>query len=107
MPNESLPPIVERLSRQFPEIWTAYQSLGRATSEAGPLDERTIHLVRLALAAGAKSEGAVHSHVRRGLASGLTEEQLRHVALLAITTLGWPAAIAALTWIEDELSTRE
>lgn len=103
MSNESLPPIVEKLSREFPSVWSAYQALGRATSEAGPLDERTIHLVRLALAAGAKSEGAVHSHVRRGLAAGLTIEQVRHVALLSITTLGWPSAVAALSWIEDEL----
>jgi alkylhydroperoxidase/carboxymuconolactone decarboxylase family protein YurZ len=104
MSDDLLPPIVEKLSRELPSVWTAYQSLGQATSEAGPLDERTIHLVRLALAAGNKSEGAVHSHVRRGLACGLTAEEVRHVALLAITTLGWPSAIATLSWIEDELS---
>ena len=32
---------------------------------AGPLDQKTVRLVKLALAIGAKSEGAVHSHVRR------------------------------------------
>jgi len=103
MPDESLPPIVEKLSREFPAIWDAYGSLGRAASEAGPLDERTKRLVKLALAAGARLEGAVHSHVRRGLASGLAAEELRHVALLGITTVGWPSAIAALSWIEDEI----
>jgi alkylhydroperoxidase/carboxymuconolactone decarboxylase family protein YurZ len=105
MASESLSPIVDRISKEFPSVWSAYQSLGRATSEAGPLDERTMHLVKLALAAGAKSEGAVHSHVRRGLALGLTAEEVRHVALLAITTLGWPSAIATLSWIEDVLNT--
>jgi alkylhydroperoxidase/carboxymuconolactone decarboxylase family protein YurZ len=71
--------------------------------EAGPLDDRTRRLVKLALAAGAGSEGAVHSHVRRGIDEGLSSDELRHVAILAIPTLGFSAAIAALTWIEDLL----
>jgi alkylhydroperoxidase/carboxymuconolactone decarboxylase family protein YurZ len=57
--------------------------------------------VKLAIAVGAGREGAVHSHVHRGLDAGLTPAELRHVALLAITTIGWPAAVAALSWIED------
>ena len=61
-----------------------------AARKAGPLDARTRHLVKIALASGAGSEGAVHSHVRRGLAEGLTKEEIRHVVLLAITTLGLP-----------------
>ena len=47
------------------------------------------------------SEGAVHSHTRRGLADGLSPEELKHVALLAIPTLGLPQAVKGLTWIED------
>jgi hypothetical protein len=27
--------------------------------------------------------------------------ELEHVALLAVTTLGWPQAIKGLTWIRD------
>lgn len=58
-------------------------------------------LVHLALALGAGSEGAVHSHARRGLAEGLTADELEHVAWLAVTTLGWPQCIKGLTWIRD------
>jgi alkylhydroperoxidase/carboxymuconolactone decarboxylase family protein YurZ len=58
-------------------------------------------LIKLALAAGAKLEGAVHAHTRRGLEEGVSPEELRHVAMLAITTLGWSSAMAVLTWIED------
>jgi 4-carboxymuconolactone decarboxylase len=50
---------------------------------------------------GAGLEGGVHSHVRRGLAEGLTTDELRHVAMLAATTLGWPAAVRAYSWIDD------
>lgn len=101
--DESLPPIVEALARAYPELWGAYNRLGQAAAAAGPLDARAERLVKLAIAIGAGREGAVHSHVRRGLDAGLTREEIRHVALLAITTVGWPAAVAALSWVEDAL----
>jgi len=89
------------LARQFPEIWTHYAALGEATSTAGPLDARSRRLVKIALAVGAGLEGATHSHVRRARAEGLTADEIRHIALLAVPTLGLPSAVRALTWIDD------
>ena len=59
--------------------------------------------MKLAFAAGAGLEGAVHSHTRRALAEGITADELRHVPLLAMPTLGFPKAVALMTWIEDLL----
>jgi alkylhydroperoxidase/carboxymuconolactone decarboxylase family protein YurZ len=99
--TKGLPPHLDKLIQERPQLWEAYQALGKACAEAGPLDDRTRRLVKLALAIGARSEGAVHSHTRRGLAEGLSADELRHVAMLAVPTLGFPAAVAALTWIGD------
>ena len=98
---EELPSGASEVARAFPDVWAAYAALGKACAEAGPLDRRTARLVKLALAVGAQSEGAVHSHVRRALADGLPPAELRHVAVLAIPTLGLPQATKGLTWIED------
>ena len=76
---------------------------GKAASEAGPLDAHTRRLLKLALAIGAGSEGAVHSHTRQGLAEGLSAEEITQVAVLAITTLGFPSAMAGLSWMRDIL----
>lgn len=98
----TLPPTgAGALEEEFPRVWEAYQGLGKATAEAGLLDPRTRRLIKLALSVGANSEGAVHSHVRQALEEGLTKEELQQVALLAITTLGFPAAMAAMSWIND------
>jgi alkylhydroperoxidase/carboxymuconolactone decarboxylase family protein YurZ len=72
MNPKTLPPIVESLSREHPAVWEAYNRLGQAAAAAGPLDARTERLVKLAIAVGAGREGAVHSHVHRGLDAGLT-----------------------------------
>jgi alkylhydroperoxidase/carboxymuconolactone decarboxylase family protein YurZ len=98
---QDLPSGAGNIARNYPAVWEAYSALGKATAEAGPLDERTCRLVKLALALGVGSEGAVHSHTRRALEQGITKKEVKHVALLAIATLGLSQAVAGMTWIED------
>ncbi len=100
-------PLPERpaeFRQQYPRVWEAFEKLGAACHEAGPLEEQTRRLVKLALAIGHRHEGAVHSAVRNAAAAGVSADQMRHVALLAVTTIGWPAAFAALTWIDEALA---
>ncbi|HEY3215668.1 MAG TPA: carboxymuconolactone decarboxylase family protein [Candidatus Eisenbacteria bacterium] len=98
-----LPSFYSAFREAHPRVATAYQELGEAVRAAGPLTERAAELVKLALAAGAHLEGAVHSHARRALEAGVAPEELRQVPLLAITTLGFPAAMAVRAMIEDVL----
>ena len=98
---KELPAAAGTLADEHPDLWEAYAGLGRQAAAAGPLDDRSRRLVKLALAIGAGSEGAVHSHTRRGLAEGIPAAELEQVALLAIPTLGFPSAVAAWTWIRD------
>jgi alkylhydroperoxidase/carboxymuconolactone decarboxylase family protein YurZ len=99
--TRTLPGAANELAREHPEIWAAYAALGKATAEAGPLTGREKRLVKLALAIGAGSEGAVHSHTRRARSEGIEADALMQVALLAIGPLGLPRAVAARTWIAD------
>jgi len=99
--NTELPKGARELASRYPEVWEAYSALGKGCAEAGDLDATTRRLVKLALAVGRGSEGAVHSHARRGLEEGISGEQLMQIAVLAIPTVGLPGAVAALTWILD------
>ncbi len=73
-------------------MWGAFNDLGERCHEAGPLDEKSRRLVKLALSIGAGLEGATHSAVRNARKAGVTPEEIDHVAVLAISTLGLPAA---------------
>lgn len=105
--DHELPAGAGDVAEDYPEVWKAYAALGRACAEAGALDSRERRLVKLALAVAVGSEGATHSHTRRALEEGIAADDLRHVAMLAITTLGFPRAVAALSWIEDILEDEE
>ncbi len=91
----------------YPEVGEAYQRLGSATMQAGPLDRKAAQLVKLGIAIGMKQAGAVHAHARKALDAGCTPDELRHAALLATTTLGFPSMMTALSWIEDVLEPNE
>jgi alkylhydroperoxidase/carboxymuconolactone decarboxylase family protein YurZ len=104
--HQELPAAAGNVARAYPELYRAYAALGEACAKAGPVEGEALRLVKLALAIGAGSEGGVHSHCRRALEEGVSGEALKQVALLAIPTLGFPRAVAALTWIEDVTEAR-
>ena len=98
---DDLPRPPSDLARDNPEIWEHYTDLGRACAEAGPVSGEEKRLVKLAMAIAAGSEGAVHSHARRGLEEGVAADAMEHVAILAIPTIGFPDAMAGLSWVRD------
>jgi len=99
-----LPQSYESFKETYPEIWQAYDRLGGLVHDAGPLTKKNRELVKLGISIGSRLEGAVHSHTRRALEQGATREEIYHVVLLALTTVGFPTTVATLTWVKDVLS---
>jgi alkylhydroperoxidase/carboxymuconolactone decarboxylase family protein YurZ len=100
--QKRLPKPVEDFRKSYPDVWTAFNELGDRCHSAGPLDEKTRRLVKIALSIGAGLEGATHSAIRNAKKAGITSDEINHVAVLAVSTLGLPAAIRAFTWISDK-----
>jgi alkylhydroperoxidase/carboxymuconolactone decarboxylase family protein YurZ len=91
----------EGIQKTHPQVWKRFTELAEACHEAGPLDEKSRRLVKLALALASGSEGATHSAVRHAKEAGIGMKEMEHVVMLAITTLGFPAAGRAFAWIHD------
>ena len=98
-----LPRTYEDFIKKFPKVLECYQQLGKSCREEGPLDEKCQDLVKLGIAIGANSRGAVMSSVRKALASGAVADEIAHVVLLSLTTTGFPNMIAALGWVDEVL----
>lgn len=99
-----LPGVFQRFEDAFPDVHAAHEKLAEACYGAGPLDGREARLVKLGIAIAAQAEGAVRSHARRALAEGVAAAEIRHVGLLALTTIGFSHTIAGLGWIEEVLA---
>ena len=102
-----LPTPYTTFAKKYQMVWKAYDELGAAAHGVGPLSPEIRELVKIGMAVGARLEGAVHAHTRRALEAGVRPEEIRHAALLGVTTLGFPVTMMGLTWIEDILKKRE
>ena len=102
--TDYLPEVYQHFGRRYPAVKEAFDALGAAEHDAGPLGERERRLIKLGIAAGVESEGDVRSHVRKLLAVGVTEEEIPHTIVLALTTIGVPATNPSLSWAEEVIS---
>ncbi len=98
-----LPKKYQDFASSYPEIFETYKELGTKIRTSGPLDEKTQNLVKLGIAVGANSRGAVMSHTRKAIATGATDEEIHHAILLAMSTTGFPNMIAAFHWAGEVL----
>jgi alkylhydroperoxidase/carboxymuconolactone decarboxylase family protein YurZ len=92
-----------KLQNDHPAFFQAWDAVGAAVRAAGPIDNKMAHLVQLAASAAIRSEGAVHSHVRRALDAGASAAEIHQALMLTAPTIGFPNVIAALSWAEDVL----
>jgi 4-carboxymuconolactone decarboxylase len=99
-----LPKPFKKFESQYPEIAKLYEELGVKCQAAGPLDAKTRYLINLGIAVGAVSPGAVKSHARKAFEHGASTGEIYHALLLALTTVGFPAMIAAMGWVEEVIS---
>ena len=101
MARKKEPSAYLQLKKKHPEYFGAVEALGSVAQQAGPLDETVTQLVQLGAAAAIRSEGAVHSHVRRALAAGVSAEEIHHALMSVTSTIGFPNVMAALSWADD------
>jgi alkylhydroperoxidase/carboxymuconolactone decarboxylase family protein YurZ len=100
---ERLPKRYRRFFEEFPEVGQAYEAFGDAVGKAGPLDDKTRCLVKLAISIGARMEGAAKSHTHKAIQAGISPEEVRQVAVMAAPTIGFPNMMAGLSWVDDVL----
>lgn len=88
---------------QFPDIARAWEMVHEAGKKCS-FDAKTARLIKLAISVGAMREGAVRASARKAIAAGISHDELNDVVTLAASTMGFPASVAAFSWIRDAIS---
>jgi AhpD family alkylhydroperoxidase len=107
MAEETYPGWYTFVRQKHPNFIKHVEQLGEVVRQEGPLVGKTAHLIQLAAAAAIRSEGSVHSHVRRALKAGANPEEIFHALILLTSTIGFPTVTAALSWAYDEVRKHE
>ena len=102
--SKDMPKHFQGIKTRFEEYGKAIDQLEKAVHVSGPINEKTSHLIQLAASAAIRSEGGVHSHVRRALEQGASREEIYHALILLTGTIGFPNVAAAISWADALLA---
>jgi alkylhydroperoxidase/carboxymuconolactone decarboxylase family protein YurZ len=63
--------------------------------KGGPLDEKSRWLLKIAISGASNHKRALETHIRKAIAVGVDEAEIKHALLLLIPTAGFPAFMKA------------
>jgi 4-carboxymuconolactone decarboxylase len=96
------PKFYTQFLQKYPHVGEKYQELGEAVHKQGPLNEKERALIKLAVSGSHLYHSAFKAHIRKAVAAGVTREEIEHVALLMLPTVGFPTMMAMLGLIEEQ-----
>lgn len=100
--TSKIPGTYREFVRRFPSLGRAHEDIAKAAGEAGPLDAKTLALIKIGICVGAGLESALRSHVRRAMQHGATVAEIEQAILLGMNTVGFPRTVAAWSWATQQ-----
>lgn len=101
-PPQGVPGTFREFVAAYPALGAAHESVARTVEHAGPLDPKTLALVKIGICIGAGLESALRSHVRRAVRHGVTQTEIEQAILLGMNTVGFPRTVAAWAWAREQ-----
>ena len=98
-----MPKTLENFKAEFPEAWTAYEQLKNICDRQGPLDQKTVELVKIGISTALEHEGGLVAHISQARKAGATDKEIYHAILLAIGLAGFPAVLAGFRTVREHL----
>ncbi|HEX9592030.1 MAG TPA: carboxymuconolactone decarboxylase family protein [bacterium] len=92
---------------KFPETWAAYQQLRDHCDHSGPLDGKTVELIKVGISAALEHEGGLVAHVSQAQKAGASDDEIYQAILVATGLAGFPAALAAYGYAADFLKPKK
>lgn len=96
------PKFYKQFIKKYPVIGSKYEELGEAVHNQGPLNERERALIKLAISGSHLYQSAFKAHVRKAVAAGVTRDEIEHLVLLMLPTVGFPTMMAVMGIMEEQ-----
>ena len=94
--------IFTRFKEEFPEVYARHEALGKEVHEnAGPLDEKSRWLIKIAISAVCNHKRALATHIKKARDAGVADQEIKHALLLLIPTAGFPTFMKAYSVLSN------
>ena len=101
---EELPASLQTFIKKYGDIWKSYSKLGEACAKAGPLGEKQVELIKIAIYGTKGMFTPFKTHVRQALKSGATKEEIEHSLIQLLTAEGVSHVIMTMKWANEVIS---
>jgi 4-carboxymuconolactone decarboxylase len=91
----------------FPDVIDTYRAMKKTYGETGPLDEKTKHLIQVAVLVAIGSENGTRDHTGLALDAGASGDEVVQAVLLVLGPVGMSSANNGLVWVREVIETRE
>jgi AhpD family alkylhydroperoxidase len=98
-----MPQTLSRFKKQFPEVWEAYEQLRESCDRTGPLDRKSVELIKVGISAALGREGGLVAHVLRAKRAGASPSEIYQAILQAVGLTGFPASLASYRIVKEYL----
>jgi 4-carboxymuconolactone decarboxylase len=92
-----MPDTFNQFKAQFPQAWAAYEDLKNVCDKQGPLDRKTVELIKIGISATLGREGGLVAHISKAQKAGAHKNEIYHTILVTSSLAGFPAALAAFS----------
>ena len=101
-----LPSTLRRFIQRNPKIWESHEALGLACKKAGPLSDKQIEFIKMAITASQALETAFKTHVTKAIQAGASSDEMDHVVIQLLPIVGLGRTMMVAKWLEEAFQER-
>ena len=98
-----MPKTLSQFKKQFPDVWLTYEQLRNTCSETGPLDQKTVELIKVGISAALAREGGLVAHVSKARKAGAKKPEIYQAMFQGLGLAGFPTILSAYRIVRKTL----
>lgn len=102
--KKQLPLTLQQFIKKYPRLWSAHESLGMECAQAGPLSEKEIQLIKIAVTGSLTLETAFKTHVQKSVQAGASKREIEHTIIQLLPILGMGRTMMAMKWYHESFN---
>lgn len=95
---------LDAFKKEFPDVWAAYESVRNTCDRQGPLDRKTVELVKIGVSAALGRHGGLDAHIAQAQRAGAQEAEIYQAILATMSLAGFPTALGAFATAKEYFS---
>jgi AhpD family alkylhydroperoxidase len=96
---------LDNFKQEFPQAWAAYEGLRNALDTEGPLDKKTVELIKVGIAAAQEHGGSLVAHVSQAQKAGATPDEIYQAILQSTGLAGFAVALHGIRTAKSYIET--